>query len=364
MASKVYFASAETRTPEARSTLPMKLKRMLGKLNVKEIVKDKVVALKMHVGGSVGYKTIHPLFVRTVVDEIKAGGGRSFVTDCACDTPARGVVRGLTHEVLGAPLVPATGVDDKNYYAHKVRGGKLREVQVAGNIEDADVLINLSHAKGHGNCGFGGAVKNLAMGCVTGRTRGAIHSLEGGLKWHSNKCKRCGLCIKNCPTKSLRFHDDGNLRFNFHLCTYCRHCAYVCPHEAIEVVDADFYNFQKGMAVATEEVLKTFEKSNVLHINFLLGITMFCDCMGFSTLDIVPDIGILASDDAIAVDKASLDMIKEEDFNPKSLYKGRKLLEGEGHLFERIHGKNPFVVLDLLEKRKTGTQKYVLKEIR
>ena len=315
MASRVYFASVEIKRPEARSSLPMKLERMLRKLNVKKMVKGKVVAIKMHVGGSVGYKTIHPLFVRTVVEEVKAGGGRPFVTDCSCDTPTRGVARGLTAESLGAPLIPATGVHDKNYYSHKVRAEKLREVQVAGNIEDAEVLINLTHVKGHGNCGLGGAIKNMAMGCVTGATRTAIHSLEGGLKWHSNRCKRCGLCIKNCPTKSLRFYEGDELRFNFHLCTYCRHCAYVCPHEAIEVVNADFHNFQKGMAIATEEVLKTFEDSSVLHINFLLGITMFCDCMGFSMPDIVPDTGILASRDAVAVDRASLDMIREEDFN-------------------------------------------------
>jgi len=364
MKARVYFASDEIRKPEARASLPAKFERMLKKLNVKKMVKGKIVALKMHTGGNLVYKTIHPIFVRMVAEEVKAGGGIPFITDCPCDTPTRAVIRGLTPEVAGAPLIPATGVDDKHFYSHKVRFKTLREVQVSGNIEEADVLINLSHVKGHGNCGMGGAIKNLAMGCVTGRTRTAIHSLEGGLKWHPEKCKRCGLCVKNCPTRSLKLYEDGRLGFNFHMCTFCRHCAYICPHEAIEVVDADFYNFQKGMAIATKEVLNTFEKSNVLHINFLLNITLFCDCMGFSTRNIVPDVGILASRDVVAVDKASLDMIKVEDFDAKSLYPHKKLLERGEHLFERLHGKNPFVVLRELEKKKVGVQRYELEEIR
>ena len=79
----------------------------------------------------------------------------------------------------------------------------FRNVDVAGYIHDADVLIDLSHVKGHGVCGFGGAVKNISMGCVSDRTRRQIHSLEGGLNWDSDKCIRCGVCVDNCNHSAL-----------------------------------------------------------------------------------------------------------------------------------------------------------------
>ena len=116
------------------------------------------------------------------------------------------------------------------------------------------------------------------------------------------------------------------------------------------------------MALATTEVLKGFDRKHRLFINFLTNITVYCDCWGMTTPALVPDIGILAGQDILAIEQASLDMIRTEDLIPGTLPKGVELRE-KGHLFERIHGKDPFVVLEYLEALKQGSRKYKLSEV-
>jgi uncharacterized Fe-S center protein len=126
--------------------------------------------------------------------------------------------------------------------------------------------------------------------------------------------------------------------------------------------DQQYKDFQTGMAISTHEVLKTFAPGHVFYINFLINITALCDCWGFTTPSLVPDIGILGSKDIVAIERASLDAIRTEDLIlsgiPQGLALGKK-----GHLFERLHGKNPFVQLEELEKRGLGTQEYIMEEV-
>ena len=360
--SEVLFAPVGFELAEAGQTLPVRFERLLDKLDFGAAVNGKRVAVKMHLGGGVGYTTIHPLFVRILIRKIKEAGGRPFVTDLGYDV-AGAVARGYTQEVMDAPLVPAAGQGDKYFYAKKVSLKTLKEVQIAGEIHDADVLVNLSHTKGHGACGYGGACKNIAMGCVTGRTRGAIHSLEGGMTWNAEICTHCEACVRACRYNANKFTDKGEYRVFYHNCVYCMHCVAACPVEAITVNPEGFKTFQEGMALATDVVLKTFEPGAVFYINVLLQVTYLCDCWGFSTPALVPDVGILASRDMVAIEKASLDLLDADEVLANSLPKGRELGK-KGHLFERIHHKDPFVQLRALERRGIGTQRYTLVEVR
>jgi uncharacterized protein len=363
-ATDVLFASADVERLEAKLSLPAKFIRMLDRLPMQEVCQDAVVAVKIHAGGNLGYTTIPPLFMRLLVDKIKKSGAKSvFLTDGA-GTNENAIARGYTAEVLGAPVVAAAGQSEKYYYKRKMNFKSLKELELCGNIMDADALINFSHFKGHGDCGYGAACKNLAMGCVTTRSRGALHQLEGGLALNTKLCIKCKKCVESC-THNAASWDKKNDRLSifFHNCTYCRHCMLVCPTKAITITGGGFEPFQKGMALASKEVLKGFAPERVLHINAIMQVTMLCDCWGFSTRPLIPDVGILASGNITAIEAASLDLTRDFDPIPGSLPTGRQLVKGR-HLMERIHAKDPYVQIDQLEAVGLGSRAYNLVEIK
>lgn len=362
MSSNVFFAPMAYARYEAQQTLPAKFERLLKKCGLGDRVKDKKVAIKMHVGDGITYSTIPPVFVRALVDFIQKNGGECFITDHYVYQrhPER---RGYTPDNLGCPVLDDCGYFGKYYYTKDVDFRSFRHADVAGLIHDADFMIDFSHVKGHGACGFGGACKNIAMGCVTDRTRHEIHALEGGLKWDAAKCVHCNKCIGACNHYANSFDESRQYQVNYHHCTMCQHCAKVCPTQAITLDNHDYSDFQEGMALCTKTVVDTFALGNVYYINMLISITALCDCWGLTTPSLVPDIGIMASDDIVAIERASLDAIKMENLIPVGIPQGMEL-GSEGHLFQRLHGKNPYVQLEKLEKYGLGTQKYTLTEIK
>jgi uncharacterized Fe-S center protein len=356
MAAEVLFASVRFKSYDPEETLPRRFARLIDDMAMQDAVADKWTAVKMHLGREIGYTTIHPLFVKILIDKLKAYGAKPFITDQTTEG-ARG--RGYTEEFLGAPIVPVCGVLGKYVYEQRADFRSLQNVDIGGYIHDAEAMIDLSHVKGHGSCGYGGACKNIAMGCVTDRTRHQIHSLEGGLVWEEGRCTHCEACITSCNHQANSFSDTGQYEVFYHNCTTCQHCVKVCPTGAISLDAHNYADFQTGMALCTRAVLDTFDPGSVFYINFLTNITAVCDCWGLSTPALVPDIGVMASGDMVAVERACLDAIRLENLIPDGLPQGLSLGES-GHLLERIHGKNPFVQLEELEKLSIGTQKYEL----
>ena len=363
MAEKIYYSSMAYSRYEASGTLPAKFERMLKKYGPGERLNGKRVAIKMHVGAGTTYSTIPPVFVRTLVDYVKECGGDPFITDHNVHTrhPER---RGYTEENLGCPVLDDCAITGKYYYEKAVDYKKFKHCDVAGLIHDADFFIDFSHVKGHGVCGYGGACKNIAMGCVTDRTRREIHSLEGGLVWDGEKCIHCNKCIDSCNHEANKFCEKtGAYRVNYHHCTLCQHCMKVCPVGAITADTHNYTDFQEGMALCTKTVLDTFEPENRFFINLLISITALCDCWGMTTPSLVPDIGIVSGYDIVAVEAASLDLIKVEDLIPAGVPSNIELGK-EGHLFERLHGKNPYIQLDKLAEAGLGTRDYETIEVR
>ena len=359
MQSKILFSPVTFEKYDPDETLPARFGRLLDRMDLKPVVQDKWTVIKMHVGRNIGYTTIHPLFVRMLVEKLKSFGAKVFVTDNDVDS-ARD--RGYTEEFLGAPVVRVCGVMDKYYYEKDVDFRTFRNVDVGGYIHDAEVMIDLSHVKGHGCCSYGGAVKNIAMGCVTDRTRNQIHTMEGGLVWDESLCTHCEACITSCNHQANSF-EDGKYTVFYHNCTTCQHCVKVCPVGAITLDAHNYTDFQAAMALCTKTVLDTFAPGSVFYINFLTNITAMCDCWGFSTPALVPDIGVMAGTDIVAIECASLDAIKVENLLPSGALQGVPLGE-TGHLFERIHGKNPYIQLDELVKVGLGQQEYEIEEVR
>lgn len=360
MASKILFSSVTFDKYSPDATLPSKFRRLIKESGIGHKFTGKTVAIKMHVGRGIGYSTIHPMFVKMLTDTLKESGCNVYITD---QVVTESKSRGYTQENLEVPVVPVCGVTNKYIYEKDVDFRTFKNVSIGGNIADADAIIVLSHVKGHGACGYAGACKNIAMGCVNDHTRSQIHSLEGGQEWDESLCIHCNECVVNCNHDANSFDEKGHYNVFYHNCTYCQHCVKVCPTDAIKMTSNSFQDFQTGMAICTEEVLKCFDKENIYYINFLTNITSLCDCWALTTPSLVPDIGIMGSDDIVAIERASIDAIKTEDLLISGLPQGYEL-GNEGHLFERIHGKNPYVQLDELEKRGLGTQEYELVEIK
>ena len=310
MSGKILYAASTFDKYEENATLPAKFARLIDEMAMEEVVKDKWTALKMHLGRRIGYSTVHPLFVKILVDKLKGYGAKVFITD---QTVGESSTRGYTEEYLGVPIIAGGGVLDKYAYTQRVDFRSLKHIDIAGHIHDAEVMIDFSHAKGHGACGFGGACKNIAMGCVMDRTRQEIHSLEGGIAWDETLCTHCEECLQACSRKVNKFNGQNQYRIFYHNCTFCQHCIKICPTGALALTGQDYAAFQKGMAICTEKVLATFAPGHVFYINFLLNITALCDCWGFTTPAIVPDLGIMAGTDIVAIEQASLDAIKTEN---------------------------------------------------
>lgn len=360
MQSTVLFSPNTFDAYDANQTLPARFDRILEQSGLAGRVKGKTVAIKMHVGSNIGYSTIPPVFVRKLVAFVKAAGGDCFITDHYI-TERQPQLRGYSEDVIGCPVLDGCGYLEKYFYTTEVDYRTLKHIDVAGLVHDADFLIDLSHVKGHGSCGYGGACKNLAMGAVSDRTRGEIHALEGGIVWNEELCTHCELCIGACNHGANSF-DDGKYRMNYHHCTVCQHCVMVCPAGALVMDGARYNDFQAGMAICTKAVLDSFLPGNTFFINFLLHITAICDCWGMTTPHLVPDIGIMASDDIVAVERASLDAIRLENLLPGGVPGGQPLT-GEGHLFQLLHGKDPYVQLRELESIGLGTQEYRLQTV-
>jgi uncharacterized Fe-S center protein len=360
------FASTHVERLAPEATLPAKFKLLLEQADLGPRFSDKRVAIKMHVGGGIGYTTIHPLFVRIVVEAVKAAGGSPFLVDGTPSVDAA-VARGYTPEVVGARVVGAGGEHDTYFYPRPTEIPGLPEIELCGNIVDADALIVLSHAKGHGNSGFGGAIKNIAMGCVTCRTRGHIHALmTGHFQWDAELCTHCGQCVEDCPVGAVSFNPEGRLHIFDHHCRWCLHCTYSCPSGALSMEEPGqkFVLFQQGMAAAVRETLACFEPREVFFITALLNITPLCDCWGFSTPSLVPDVGILAGDNVVAIEQAALDLIKWENLIPGAVPDQLCPIGEVGHLFQRVHGKDPYEQVRQAEAMGLGSATYHLVEVK
>ncbi|HTO22954.1 MAG TPA: DUF362 domain-containing protein, partial [Spirochaetia bacterium] len=239
MPSTVYYGSPRQARLDAKETLPAKLDLILERLKLRERVKDETVVIKMHTGTNIGYSTVHPVFVRKVVKAIKDGGGRPYVADVTWD--AKGAEeRGYSSETLGCPVYAAAGPDDKYCYEHERPFKNIKTWRVAGLIQDASFLVNLAHAKGHPSCGYGGVFKNLALGCMVGSTRSAMHdTMQFDRYWWADKCDDAGRAriVAACPHSALV--EDKNNPKELHLhpeqCNQCGRCLEVAPAGSLKI---------------------------------------------------------------------------------------------------------------------------------
>ena len=328
------------------------------------------VVIKMHTGNNMVYSTIHPVFVRRVVQAIKDGGGKPFVVDVNWDTrdPEK---RGYSSEVIGCPVYPAAGPDEKYFYEHERPYKSIQTWKVAGLIQDSSFLVNFAHVKGHPSCGFGAAFKNLALGCMAGEhaarcTMPCTMTSTGSPKNALIKacCRRSSLPV---PHNGVVVDKDNpeNLHLHFEECNQCGRCLQVAPEGSLKIQAVNFHTFQEACAIAVDIVLSTFAPGKAVHLNLATHMTPVCDCFGFTSMPILPDAGVFGSDDIVALDNATLDVIGKTRLIEENLPTSMEVHTREGHPFQWLHGplKDPYKVTEYGEKLGIGSREYELVDV-
>ena len=318
MKNRVFFADMRT---SAKDNLFDKLNALLDEIGIKsKIKKNSLIAVKLHFGERGNTAFIPPIFVRKIVDKVKQYEGKPFITDTntlysgdrseAISHLILATHHGFGYSVIDAPLVIADGIRGNTSVKVRIDKQIFKEVNIGAELYHADNIISVAHFKGHELTGFGGTLKNLGMG-------GA--SRQGKLSQHSNisprverrLCKGCSDCIVICPQQAISLI-DGKSKIDKEKCIGCAECINICTQEAIKIQwNETTTNFQKKMVEHVCGVLKGKE-GRALFINFLMNISPACDCYGHADAPIVPNIGILASTDPVAIDQASVDLVNQE----------------------------------------------------
>lgn len=368
--SKVFFASARSAKWNYEDSMPGKLQRLLeliGLLNY--FSPDEWVAVKTHFGSHGAHRIVRPVFLRKVVEALKLIGARPFVTDTV---RIKGIEylevanqNGLNHLSLGAPVVLADGLYGNDNV--KVKAGEiLGEIAVASLIHDVPAMVVCSHVKGHINSGYAGAIKNLAMGGVSACHRhggwkcgrGSMHTIgEGELKWDADKCELCFHCSEICPLEAITFEEE-ELIWDGDTCWRCGRCGRVCQTGALSL-PGDDERFMRSLAEAAKTVLSTFEENKVLYINFLTEIQPECDCMPVADVPVIQDGGILISDDLVAIEQASIDILCSSAPLPGSSAEDKSISYGQD-IMALLHHKPYRIQIEEAERLNLGDRKYEL----
>jgi len=363
--SDVYFANLRTKV---NRNLLDKVAMLLTKLNIKDkLISGQLVAIKIHFGEKGNLSYIRPNFARVVVDELKKLGTKPFLTDC--NTLYRGtrsdsvnhiitaIENGFDYAVTNAPIIIGDGLTGNFAEKIEVNLENFKKVSIGGEIARADAMIVMSHFKGHELTGFGGALKNLGMGCA---------SREGKLAQHSNiapsvkkkNCVGCGLCVKWCSHGAITMVGD-KAEIMEKSCVGCAECILVCPKGAIIINwNEQVPVLQKKMVEYAYGAIKN-KQERVFFINFLTQISPACDCYGHNDYPITNDVGILASTDPVAIDKASMDLVNAQEGNTNSSLKSGH--EENGDKFRGVYPEIDWEPqLIYAEKIGLGTRNYNL----
>jgi len=317
MKSKVYFVSVKD--SNNLSAVNERLKLLLDESKVLGFAAQKGKAvIKIHFGeeGNTGF--VRPEHLRVICDKISAGGAEVFLSDA--NTLYRGrrlnsedhlelaYEHGFRRDITGADVIIPDDTKKENAVTLEVNQKFIKNAKVARVFVEADALVAVSHFKGHVLTGFGGALKNIGMGCATREGKLAQHCDVAPVV-HSDRCIGCGECKIICPASAITIKNKKSLVDSLK-CIGCASCLAVCPTMAMFI---DFNAGGKVQYKMVEYALAVIKarKNRAGFINFAVKINKECDCWGMQNPRIAPDVGILASDDPVSIDKASFDLVNK-----------------------------------------------------
>ena len=313
--SNVFFT--DMRCPLGTSLL-VKLERLIDKAGIETIdFSNRFTAIKVHFGEPGNLAFLRPNFSKTLADKVKSLGGLPFLTDCntlytgrrkhALEHMDSANENGFWPLSTGCQIIIGDGLRGTDDIEIEILGGEYCKTAFLGRaIMDADIILSLNHFKGHEVSGFGGAIKNLGMGCGSRAGKMQMHH-DGKPSVYCDICTGCGFCIRFCAQNAISFDDSDKAVISHEKCVGCGRCIGACNFDAI---DNDNWNNSQYLNYKMAEYAKAAINGRPnFHINVVNQVSPYCDCHGENDAAIVPDIGIFASFDPVALDKACIDAV-------------------------------------------------------
>lgn len=373
--SKVYYTDFRAKLGEG---LPLKLQRLIRTAGIDQIdMEGKFVAIKMHFGelGNLGF--LRPNYARAVADVVKSLGGKPFLTDCNTLYPGSrknalehlycAWENGFTPMTVGCPILIGDGLKGTDDVEVPVEGGEyVKAAKIGRAVMDADIFISLSHFKGHEMTGFGGAIKNIGMGCGSRAGKKEQHS-NGKPVINADACRGCKRCLHECANNGLHFDEaTRKMQVVTENCVGCGRCVGACNFDAIAFAnDAATKELNCRMAEYTKAVI---DGRPGFHISLVMDISPNCDCHAENDAPILPDIGMFCSFDPLALDQACVDAcLRQQPLPGSQLYDN---MHKEGFCDHHDHFENSTpeseykTCLAHAEKIGVGSREYELIEMK
>ena len=367
--SDVYFT--DLRAGVGDSVLS-KLDRLLRKAGMDTIpFADKFVAIKIHFGEPGNLSFLRPNFAKVVADLIKEKGGKPFLTDCntlypggrknALDHLESAQLNGYSPLSTGCQIIIADGLRGMDEVLVPLSGTKhVKQAKIGRAIMDADIIVSLNHFKGHEMSGFGGAMKNLGMGCGSRAGKMEQHN-DGKPAVDPALCKGCKKCARQCAHDAISYGEDRKAFIDHQKCVGCGRCMAACNFDAISAEDGSaIEKFSEKMA---EYALAVTKDRPSFHINIVNQVSPYCDCHAENDVPIIPDVGMFASFDPVALDAACADACNQMQVIPGSFLDEQIRHNGDryhDHFTNAFPETNWRITLRHAEELGIGTQQYRL----
>lgn len=365
--SKVYFTDMHATMHE---NLLQKLRRLILTAGIDQIdFENKFAAIKIHFGEPGNLAFLRPNYARVVADVVRELHGKPFLTDCntlyvggrknALDHLDSAYGNGFSPFSTGCHVIIADGLKGTDETLVPVKGGEyVKEAKIGHAIMDADVIISLTHFKVHEATGIGGALKNIGMGCGSRAGKMEMHS-SGKPHVDQDACVGCGSCAKNCAHGAITIA-DRKASIDHGKCVGCGRCIGACPRDAV-LPASDESNDVLNKKIA-EYSCAVLSGRPQFHISLVIDVSPFCDCHAENDVAIVPDVGMFASFDPVALDLACARAVNSQPAIPGSLLEK----SGDAHHdhFTDIHPTTDWkLLIDHAVKLGLGSSEYELIKI-